>query len=173
MVLKVNKKIVVALLLLFLGIAAVSITAFTIATPIKPGSYRSFTLTATGHAFDSLRQKTVAVTVSINGVASGKLDSTINLQIEGGTAMVEGYQTLSASKGTGVITPKGQNANFEITMLSSPYVGRSSLWSLTGKTGLVVGNTIQVMLSANNAKLALQGPPILDDLSLTGTILLD
>ncbi len=169
----ISRKQSVVLAILLLSIGAALVIGGGIATPFfLPSPNRSFTLTASGSAYDTVGQKNVDISLFLEGTARGSLDSSITLNVEGGAANVEGYLTTSASKGSGVITPKGENVNLQITMASSPYGGRSGLWSFTGKVTSVAGDKFSLELSASVAKLALQGSPTLRDLQLSGVLAL-
>jgi hypothetical protein len=138
-------------------------------------SFETFTLTVAGTAYDTVQQKTILVALSSTGNAQGKLGSSVQLSVGGGAATTRGYQTFSVSKGTRTITTQAKNVHMEITLISSPYGGKSTVWTLQGKTGYVAGDTeqvIQVTFTGNNVKLPFDTSPTLQNLVLTGTLTL-
>jgi hypothetical protein len=134
--------------------------------------YSSFTLIASGTAYDTSQHKSVQVGLTLSGTADGKLGSSIHLSVQSGVASVKGYQTFSISKGTGSLVQKGDKGHLELNLMSSPYCGKTAVWVLEeGRSSeKTVGNTIQMTFSGNNLKLPMDHSPELRNLVLNSTI---
>ncbi len=166
------KKRTVAITLLFCVVIIASAIAV-IATSASPGSASSFTLSASGTAFDPASQKTVALTLYATGTVAGNPKSTITLQVKSGSINVAGFATLSISPGSGTIKTSSSSVKLTLITSQSVYGGRSSPWSFDGTAASSVSNTIPITISAVSEVLPFQGNPTLKDLSLTGTITLN
>ncbi len=128
----------------------------------------SFTLTATGTAFDEQAQKNVNVSIAVTGTADGKTDSTININTRGGDVTVEGYDVLTVSSGSGTLS-QADESTFTLD-ITAQYGGTPVTWTLNNVVASAEEKTFTVNLSADNVALPLEGNGELSNLSLTGTV---
>ena len=109
--------------------------------------YHSFTLTATGTATNAANEA-VAISLSIEGKANGKLKTVFHLHTQSGEATIEGFDAISAVRGQGIVVNKNNFIHLNIMMSSDNYGGRSTLWVLRGTTEDLTDNTMPVSLHA-------------------------
>jgi len=128
-----------------------------------------FTLTLTGTAYDPHKHVSVDVALSVTGTADGKLKTVVNLHVKGGDVSANNYGTFSVSHGNGQLVLRCHYVALFI-WLTPKYGGKTALWSMSGKTGTLSGQTLHVSLYASHVILPITGSPRLDNLSLTGTI---
>lgn len=131
--------------------------------------YNGFTLTATGTATNAA-DEAIAVSISIEGKANGKLKTVFHLHTQSGDVTIEGYDSISAIRGQGIVVNKHNFIHLNVMISSNNYGGRSTLWVLRGTTEDLTDNTMPVSLHAPRVVLPLEGYPRLTHLSLAGTI---
>ena len=137
---------------------------------ISQENYDSFTLTATGTGVNAA-DEVVTVSLSIEGNANGKIKTVFQLHTQSGDATVEGYDTIYAVRGQGIVVNKNNFIHLDIMMSSDNYGERSTLWVLKGNTGTLTDDTMSVSLQAPRVVLPLEGYPQLTNMALDGTII--
>lgn len=146
-----------------------SYSAFAAAAHQPQKHYDSFILTASGRAHNE-QGKIVNVELTIEGKTNGIIRTVFHVKTQGGDATVTGYQTISATKGYGIIINKNHFAQFYILMSAQYYGGSSTLWMLKGHTGTLRDDTLPVSLESRRVVLPIDGYPRLTHLKLRGTI---
>jgi len=131
--------------------------------------YDDFTLIATGTAKNRAGE-TVDVSIAIQGHVNGKIRTVFNLRAQGGDATIETFESISVTKGHGIIVNKCNFIHLNVLMSAQYYGGRNTVWTLRGITDDLVGNSMDVSLHAHKVVLPLEGHPRLYHLRLTGTI---
>jgi hypothetical protein len=151
------------------SILIVGIMMATIASNAMAAPTYSFTLTATGKAYDPYYHVWRTVTLTITGTAVGTRTTYANLNPKG-SLTVQKWGTFRVLGGSGVLMPKCHY--IMLNMKITPVYGGSATasWSLRGSTGSWNGNRLPITLSADRVYLPLLGRPILYWLKLTGTI---
>ncbi len=150
-----------------------AVAAYYVATS-NPSSSTTFTISASGTAYDTAQQKTVTVKFTLTGQASGNINSLVNLSIKGGTVDVDDYQQFSVSSGSGS-TQKDQNFVLTIQVLSNSgggYGGQTATWTLSGQTVSVSGKVATITFSSTNLSLPTGSNPSLTSVSCGGTVTL-
>lgn len=132
-------------------------------------NFHSFTLEVTGHAINSNHEK-VDVSITIQGNTDGKVKTAIQIHTKGGDTTIENFETISVTKGNGIIVNKYHFTQLNLMMSATYYGGRSTIWILSGNTDSLSGNSLTVSLHAPIVVLPLKGYPHLTHLSLDGTI---
>ncbi len=161
---RLTKSIVISVL-----IASVLAASYVGFTAVLAAPTHSFTLTLTGTAYDPHNHVHVNIALSVTGTANGKLKTEIDLYVKGGDVSVNKYGTFSVSHGSGELVAFCHYIALYI-WLTPKYGGKIALWCLSGKTGKLSGQTLQVSLDARHIILPMKGYPRLDDLDLKGTI---
>ena len=133
-------------------------------------TYKDFTLTATGTAYDRQQKQTVQVTINLNGKAN-TCGNTWKIKIKGGSITIQGQQQLFAYKGTATLIPKCRYINLHI-FTQSQYGYRKTVWNLKGRAHQTSYNQFEAYLKANRAYLPLRHYPKLVNLRLESTITL-
>lgn len=154
---------------IFILIASALAASYTGYTTVLATPTHGFTLTLTGTAYDTQKHTSVNVALSVTGTADGKLKMIVSLYVNGGDVSVDNYGTFSASQGCGELVSSCHYIALCI-WLTPKYGGKTALWCMSGKTGKLSGQTLQVSLGATHIILPLTGYPRLDDLDLKGTI---
>jgi len=155
-----------AVLILVASISMVSYLGVTTANA-KP-SY-SFTLKASGKAYDLRYHDWVNVALSVTGSASGKYRMEIDLYVKGGGASVGNYG-FSISRGCGEVVCNCHYIALFLTVTANSYGGKKALWCLSGRTGTLTGQILSVSLYSDYIIAPISGMPVLKDLSLKGTL---
>jgi len=150
-------------------IASVLAASYMGYTTVLAKSTHGFTLTASGTAYDPHKHMYVNVVLSVTGTADGKLKMVIDLHAKGGDASINDYGAFSVSRGSGELVWRCHYIELSI-WLTPKYGGKTALWHMSGKTGTLSGQTLQVSLYSNHVILPITGHPRLDNLSLKGTI---
>ncbi len=161
------KKAVLVLALFALIVGAGSTGAYFISN--SPSTYKSFTLTASGTANDSVKG-TVPVSLSIVGTTSGNWKSQFSLNVKGTSATVDGYTTFAVSGGSGYVKQKSGDFKLNLQVMSNVYGGKSVTWNFGGMTTSVVGNVVTVSITATSETLPTTGTPAITNMVLTGTV---
>ncbi len=132
-------------------------------------NYNSFTLTATGTATNAAHEA-VTVSLSIEGNANGKIKTVFHINTQNGKATIEGYDTIYAVRGQGIMVYRNNFIHLDLMMSSDNYGGRSTLWVLRGTSQALTGNTMPVSLQTPRVVLPIEGHPQLTHLTLKGSI---
>ena len=173
-----SKLVATLAVLLITSIVLSSYIALTAATPKEDHGksdqakkiYKTFTLEATGTAINKAGE-TVNVQLSIQGQANGKIKTVFHLRTQGGDAIITGYDTISATKGQGIIVNKCDFIHLNVMMSTQYYGGRSTVWILRGETSeKLVDDSLTVHLESRRVVLPLEGYPQLRHLELDGTV---
>jgi hypothetical protein len=174
-----SKLLTTLTIVLITSIVLASYASFTSAAAQKQGhqkpdapqkQYSSFALTASGTAKNAAGEH-VVVSLSIDGSVNGKSKTVIHLHTQSGDASVEGYDSIAAIRGQGIVVNKNHFVHLVIMMSSDAYGGRNTLWVLRGTTqSLTESNTMPISLEAPKVMLPTDGYPQLTDLTLAGTI---
>jgi hypothetical protein len=138
-------------------------------TTVLANPTHGFTLKLTGTAYDPQKHVYVNVALLVTGTADGKLKTVVSLYVKGGSVSVHNYGTFSVSRGSGQLVKCSHYIALSI-WLTPKYGGKIALWSMSGKTGTLSGQTLQVSLYASHVILPIKGSARLDKLSLKGTI---
>ena len=146
----------------------------------KPGSYKSFVLSASGTAYYTYNGQTVSILLSISGTTvSGSPQSKVaNLQVQEGTANIGSSLQFSVSTGSGYVGQVNQDSklNFKVSnpnQQSGPYsYGKSETWNLDGLTISLSGNVATITLTANTENLPIINNPTITNISMIGTVTL-
>jgi hypothetical protein len=128
-----------------------------------------FTLEVGGTAYDLHKHVYVNVAISVMGTADGKLKMVIDLDVKGGDVSIQDYGTFTVSQGYGELVQGCHYIELSI-WLTPKYGGKTTLWCMSGKTGTLAGQTLQVSMHSSHVILPITGYPRLDNLSLKGTI---
>lgn len=150
-------------------IASVLAASYMDYTTVLAKSTHGFTLTVSGKAYDPHKHVYVNVALSVTGTADGKLKMVIVLYVKGGDVSIHDYGTFSVSRGCGELVWRCHYISLFI-WLTPKYGGKGALWCMSGKTGTLSGQTLQVSLCSSHVILPIKGAPRLDNLSLKGTI---
>lgn len=150
-------------------IASVLVASYTSYTSVLAKPTYGFTLSVNGTAYDPQKHVHVYVAISVTGTAEGKLKTEIDLYVKGGDVSVTNYGTFYVSRGFGELVTDCHYIALYL-WLTAKYGGRNALWCMSGKTGKLSGQTLQVSLDASHVILPMKGSPRLDDLDLKGTI---
>lgn len=132
-------------------------------------SWHSFTLTATGAAYDS-HYGHINVLLSLTGKFDGKLKTVLHLDVNGGSVTLDKYGTFTVTKSPGIWI-QGKHY-IELTLkITGKYGGHMVVWDLDGETGTLKGNSLPVSLDSERVVLPTSQRVILYDLDLsTGTL---
>lgn len=171
-------KIVITLTVLL--VASIALSSFAALTTAAPKTnhgkseqankqYSGFELTATGEADGPNGKVPVTLTI-IESITNGKIKTVFHLRAKGGDASITGYDTLSVTKGQGIIVNKNEFIHLNLMMSETYYGGRSTLWVLRGTTGELVDDSVSVHLESRRIVLPTEGHPQLRNLLLDGTI---
>jgi hypothetical protein len=164
----VKSRLIVSIIISIL-IASALAASYTSYTTVLANPTHGFTLSVSGTAYDPHKHMHVNVALSLTGTADGKLKTVITLHVKGGDVSVSSYGTFSVSHGNGQLVLRCHYVALFI-WLTPKYGGKIALWCMSGKTGKLSGQTLQVSLDANHVILPMKGSPRLDDLDLKGTI---
>lgn len=128
----------------------------------------SFALRVSGTAYDTHNHGYVNVDISVIGTADGKLKMVIDLDVKGGDVKIQDI-TFSVSRGCGELV--WRCAYIELSIRLTPkYGGKTTLWCMSGKTGTLSNQALQVSLHSSHVIPPITSYPRLDNLSLKGTI---
>ena len=152
---------------ILLGVTLVSYVGF---SEVYSSPSESFTLTATGKAYDWRHHEYVDVVLSVIGTRDGKLRTAIDLYAKGGNVHVEDYGVFSVSGGSGLLVQRHHYIKLTIKVTAKYYGGSTQCWFLYGRTGELSGDTVKVWLYSSQVMLPLEGRPRLYDLHLQGRI---
>ena len=171
-----SKLFFVIVLPILLGSIAASIyfsnTTFAAATENSSGEYKSFTLTASGQAYDIRHHEVVDVSLSIQGTVDGVKRNIIKFHVKGGEASAENYEAFSISKGYGFFVNKVRYVRMHLFAVRQ-YGGGRTVWSLHGRIlKELPDNAYSITLYAHRVILPVDGNIKLTNLSLKGTVTL-
>jgi hypothetical protein len=151
-------------------IASALAASYTGYTTVLANPTHGFTLTLTGTAQDRQNHVSVKVTFTVTGTADGKLKTVVTLHVKGeADVFVSTYGTFDVSHGNGQLILRCRYIALCI-WLTPEYGGKTTLWCMSGRTGTLHGQTLEVSLRAEDVILPMKGSPRLWELSLKGTI---
>ncbi|MGD0159083.1 MAG: hypothetical protein ABSB89_02165 [Candidatus Bathyarchaeia archaeon] len=157
---------IVISILIASGLAA----SYTGYTTVLAKPTHGFTLIVSGTAYDPQKHIYVNVALNVTGTAAGKMNTNIDLYVKGGDVSVNhGYGTFSVSHGCGELVSSCHFIALYI-WLTPKYGGQVAFWCMSGRTGKLSDQTLQVSLGTNHVILPMTGCPRLDDLDMQGTI---
>ena len=153
--------------ILIASVLAASYTSY--ATALTKPTH-GFTLTISGTCYDPQKHAYVSVALNVTGTAAGKLKTEIDLYVKGGDVSVDNnYGIFSVSHGCGELVSSCHYVALYI-WLTPKYGGQVAFWCMSGRTGKLSDQTLQISLGTNHVILPMKGCPRLDDLDMQGTI---
>ncbi len=162
-----HKKTVMAIISIIVVVSAISGFVIAAAVAGADATKGSFTLTATGQAYDPNQQKTVHVTLTATGIININTKTSV-LQVKSGEVHIDGIQPLLINTGTITAKPLAPSNPLDALLTIQVTSQRTAPWHLSGTVGSLSNNPVPITFNADSVMLPFPNKSTLNDLSLIG-----